>query len=159
MELSKIKLIISEIDGIITEHLVAYGEMNITMFKQFNMKDFEAINLLKKDWSFAFLSADAAINSSLCRKRSIPFYYAERSKKEVCGHLIQRFSLTPDDVLYIGSSYSDIDCMRLSGFSMCPEDAVSAVKNTADHVIPVFGGTGVLCYVYELLLANKSRSD
>jgi len=50
MDLSNIKAVISEIDGIVTEHLSGIGEMNITMFKQFYMKDFEAINLIKKNW-------------------------------------------------------------------------------------------------------------
>ena len=162
MDLSKIKLVISEVDGIITEHLVGYGEMNTVMFKQFYMKDFEALNLIKKDWDFAFLSSDASINMSLCRQRHVPFYKAERSKMEVYGHILNRFSVTADNVLYIGSSYSDIECLRASGMSVCPEDAVPLVKNTVDHVVPIFGGAGVLCYVYEILRSfklNKNREE
>ena len=84
MNLTKIKLIVSELDGVITEGLTAYGEMNVPMFKQFCTKDFEAINLIKKmDYSFVFMSVDAAINMSMCRKRNIAFFQAERSKKDV----------------------------------------------------------------------------
>lgn len=151
MNLTNIKLIISEVDGIITEHLTAIGELNIPMFKQFYMKDFEAINMIKKHWGFVFLSSDAAINMSLCKKRNLPFYHADRNKKEIYSKIVSRFGITPDNVLYIGNSYSDIECMQLSGTSMCPEDGVSRVKNTVDHVIPVYSGGGVLCYVYELL--------
>lgn len=159
MDLSNIELVISEVDGIVTEHLVGIGEMDTVMFKQFYMKDFEAINLIKKGWGFTFLSSDAAINMSLCRKRNIPFYHSERSKMEVYKRIIQRFGVTPDNVLYIGSSYSDIECMQLSGLSMCPEDAVPQVKNTVDHVIPIFGGAGVLCYVCEVLHGFKLRKN
>lgn len=157
MDLTKTKLVISEIDGIVTEHLTAYGEMNIPMFKHFNMKDFEAINLIKKDWGFVFISSDAAINASLCRKRNIPFYFAERSKKDVYASVMRRFNLTPDNVLYIGSSYSDVDCLNMSGVAMCTEDSVPAAKNASDHVIPMYGGTGVLCYVYDFLKLNSDR--
>ena len=90
MDFGNIKLIVSEIDGIVTEHLVAFGEMNVVMFKQFYMKDFEAINLIKKDWGFTFLSSDANINASLCKKRNIPFFFAERNKKEVYNQILQR---------------------------------------------------------------------
>lgn len=162
MDLSNIKIIISEMDGIVTEHLSGLGEMDAVLFKQFYMKDFEAINLLKSNWKFSFLSSEAPINMSLCRKRNINFFYAERSKKEIYIKLLQRYSMTPDDALYIGSCYSDIECLRLSGFSMCPEDAVPQVKNTVDHVIPAYGGTGVLCYVYELLNSyrlSKNREE
>ena len=84
MSFKDIKIVVSEIDGIITEHLTAIGELNTVMFKQFYMKDFEAINRIKKDWGFVFLSSDASVNMTLCRKRNIPFYHAERSKKRYC---------------------------------------------------------------------------
>jgi YrbI family 3-deoxy-D-manno-octulosonate 8-phosphate phosphatase len=162
MDFDNIKLVVSEVDGIITEHLIAFGEINTVMFKQFYMKDFEAINLIKKDWGFAFLSSDANINLSLCKKRNIPFFFAEKSKREVYNQILQRYSLIPDNVLYIGSSYSDINCIQMSGMSMCPEDAVPQVKAMVDHVIPVYSGTGILCYVYELLndfKLNKNREE
>lgn len=162
MDFSSIKLIVSEVDGIITEHLVAFGELNTIMFKQFYMKDFEAINLIKKDWGFAFLSSDANINSSLSKKRNIPFFFAEKNKKEVYNQILQRYSLAPDNILYIGSSYSDISCIQMSGFSMCPEDSVLQVKSIVNYVIPVYSGTGILCHVYELLnnfKLNRNREE
>ena len=56
MDFKEIKVIVSEIDGIITEDLAGIGEFNITMFKQFYLKDFEAINLIKKYWNVVFVS-------------------------------------------------------------------------------------------------------
>ncbi len=159
MDIDKIKFVLSEVDGIITEHLSGIGEMGITLFKQFYMKDFEAINLIKKDWGFAFISMDAAINMSLCRKKNIPFFHAERSKKDVYNILLHKYNVTPENVLYLGSSYSDIDCLRVSGVSMCPEDAVPQVKNIADFVVPVYSGGGVLSYVYETLKGSKLNKD
>jgi 3-deoxy-D-manno-octulosonate 8-phosphate phosphatase (KDO 8-P phosphatase) len=159
MDFNNIKLVVSEIDGIITEHLVAFGEMNVVMFKQFYIKDFEAINLIKKDWGFAFLSSDANINASLCKKRNIPFFFAERNKKDIYNQILQRYTLNPDNILYVGSSYSDIAVMQMSGISMCPEDAVPQVKAISTHIIPVYSGTGILCYVYELLNDFKICKD
>jgi len=155
MDLSNIKAVISEVDGIVTEHLSGIGEMNITMFKQFYMKDFEAINLIKKNWLFVFISSDASITMSLCRKRNIPFFHAEKDKKEVfVNNVLRKYSLAPDSILYIGNSYSDIECLRMSAVSMCPDDAVIPVKNVVDCVIPMLGGTGILCYVYDVLYSD-----
>ena len=151
MDFKDIKLIVSEIDGIITEGLSGIGEFNTTMFKEFYIKDFEAINLIKKYWTFVALSSDAAVNASLCRKRNIPFFFAERSKFDLYKQILMRYNVNADNVLYIGNSYSDIDCLRASAFSVCPEDAVIQVKNTVDHVAPIYGGNGVICYVYEML--------
>ena len=159
MDLDKIKLVISEIDGVITEGLVGFGEMNIPMFKQFYVKDFEAINLIKKNWKFAFMSSDAAINMSLCRNRNISFFHAGNQKLHTYNKMLNHFGVTPDEVLYVGSGYTDIECMHPSAVTMCPEDAVPQVKNTVDHVIPVYGGAGVLCYVCEVLNGFKLRKD
>jgi len=159
---SNIKYIISEVDGIVTEHLVGMGEFNSVLFKQYYMKDFEAINRIKKHFGFVFISADAAISTYFLKKKHIPFYYAERSKKTVYINLLRRFNVTPDNVLFVGSSYSDIECMKMSKISVCPEDAVPQVKNICDHVVPVYGGNGVLVYVYEMIyeyLLYKGRGE
>lgn len=157
MNFKEIKIVISEVDGVITEGLAGMGEMGITMFKQFHMSDFEAINLIKRERTFVFLSADAAINSSLCKTKNIPFYHAAKSKRDVYGNILRRYSLTPDNVLYVGSTYSDLESMRMSAFSVCPEDAPSSLKNAADLVMPLMSGTGVISYVHDFLEANKDR--
>lgn len=151
MNFENMKIIVSEIDGIVTEHLSGIGEMDTVMFKQYYMKDFDAINQLKSNCNFIFLSSDAAISLSMCRRRNIPFYHAERSKKDTLIQILRRYECTPESLLYVGCSYSDIDCMKLAEFSLCPEDAVSKVKNVADYVVPLYGGTGVLCNVYDIL--------
>lgn len=157
MDLKNIKIIISEMDGIVTENLTSVGEMGMVMFKQYYMKDFEAINKIKSKCNFVFLSSDSSINLSLCRKRNIPFYYAERSKTACFTQILRRYNLSPEEVLYVGCSYSDIGCMNMAEFSVCPEDAVLPVKRAATFTIPLFGGTGVICYINDVLI-DKYRS-
>lgn len=153
MNFDNIKFIVSELDGVVSEYLTGYGEMGIPMFKQFCVKDFEAVNIIKKNgYGFAFLSADANINMSLCKKKNIPFFFSEKDKKTVYFEkVISRFNLSPDNILYVGSSYSDIECLRMSGISMCPEDSPSEVINNVTYVVPVYSGNGVLCHVWGLL--------
>lgn len=159
MNFKEIKIVISEVDGIITEGLSGLGEMNTTMFKQFYVKDFEAINRIKRDRVFVFLSADAAVSMSTCKVRNTPFYHATKSKQDVYVNILRRYSLTPDNVLYVASTYSDLECMKMSAVSLCPEDSPAAVKNVADLVVPMMGGTGVLCYVNDFLEANNLECD
>lgn len=162
MDLSSVKLVISEVDGIITEGLVGFGEINIPIFKQFFIKDFEAINEIKKNWIFVFISSDPHINMSMCKNRNIPFFFAQRNKIEVFRNILNRYSLLPDQVLYIGSSYSDVECMKQAGVSFCTEDSVIPVKKIVDSVLPVVSGMGVLCCVYDLLyedLLERQRDE
>jgi 3-deoxy-D-manno-octulosonate 8-phosphate phosphatase (KDO 8-P phosphatase) len=154
MDLSKIKIIVSEMDGILNDGTVAFGEMAIPMFKSFSTKDLEAINEIKRHWPFVFMSADAAINMSFCRKKNTPFFVAERNKKETFKRILNKYSVTADEVLYLGSSYSDLECMKMAGISFCPEDSVAQAINLADKVLPIFAGEGVIASAYDLLYAD-----
>jgi 3-deoxy-D-manno-octulosonate 8-phosphate phosphatase KdsC-like HAD superfamily phosphatase len=57
-----IEIIVSEIDGVITNGCDSIDYMNHTMFKTFCMRDFEAITELQAHFTFVFLSSDVAIS-------------------------------------------------------------------------------------------------
>jgi len=146
-----IKIVVSAVDGIITEHLSPLDELGNTLFKSYCMKDFEAINENKKRYKFVFISKDQAISYNLFRRKSIPFYYAPKSKKEGLVKVMRKYGATPEHIIYVGCSYSDIGSMKMSEVSFCTEDSPDSVKNVADYVLPYYGGCGVLCGLYEIL--------
>jgi 3-deoxy-D-manno-octulosonate 8-phosphate phosphatase (KDO 8-P phosphatase) len=149
--LPNIKIIISEVDGVLTDGVLPMDEIGNVLFKHFCHKDFEAINELKRNFKVAFISTDNHISYNMFRRKNIPFFYDQKSKKEALLALLSRYSLTPDQALYLGSSYSDLECMRLIPLSLCPEDAIPAAKNLSMVVLPAFGGTGVFCHLHYFL--------
>jgi 3-deoxy-D-manno-octulosonate 8-phosphate phosphatase (KDO 8-P phosphatase) len=157
--LKDIKIIVSEIEGIMTQGWVPIDELGNNPFKLFYYRDFEAINMLKPHFKVVFISSDNKINYNLLRNRNIPFYYEPKDKKQALLAALKRYSVTPDKAMYIGSSYSDIGCMRLVPFSVCPEDAVSDIKNISATVLPIYGGDGVFCSVYDLLKPEIARRN
>lgn len=152
----KLKIIVSEVDGIITEDLLHIDELGNVLFKGFCGKDFEIINELKKTFIFVFLSEDSSISYHLCRRKNIPFYHAPRDKKKTLIKIMHRYSITPEEILYIGWSTSDLECIQMVPFSVCPVDAINDVKIRSYYVLNSFSGTGILCEVYDLL---KSEID
>ena len=150
-DLKKIKVIVSEVDGIITEHLSAIDPMGYVVFKQYYMKDFEAINELKKTFIFVFLSADDAVNYKVCRDRNIPFFHGKKDKKEELVKIMRRYNVSPEEVLYIGSSFSDLECMRLVPLSVCPSDSVELIQKIAAQTLSIPSGIGVICELYNIL--------
>ena len=122
MDLTNIEIIISEVDGILNTGLVPIDELGNTPFKFFYNKDFEAINLLKKYFKVVFISADNKINYNMFRNKNIPFYHEPKNKKQALLQALKRYSLSPDQALYIGNTYSDIECMRQVPLSACTED-------------------------------------
>jgi 3-deoxy-D-manno-octulosonate 8-phosphate phosphatase (KDO 8-P phosphatase) len=152
--LKKIKVIVSEVDGILTEHLSAIDPLGVTIFKEYCMKDFEAINEFKKTFNFAFVSLDQNINYNVCRNRNIKAFFSHKNKKDKKQLLIEvmrTYSTTPEGVLYVGSSYSDLECMHMVPLTFCPSDAVRSVKKISSCILECASGMGVLCELYELI--------
>ena len=152
-----VEIIISEVDGILTNGTYPVDELGNVPFKTFYHKDFEAINLLKRHFRVVFIAADNKINYNMFRAKQIPFYHEPKKKKQALLHALKRYSLTPDKAIYIGSTYSDIECMRQVPMAVCPEDSVPQIKNLAVTVLPIFGGDGVFCQLYEFLRPEIQR--
>jgi len=148
--LSKIKLVISEIDGIITDGSIPIDELGYTPFKNYCLKDFEAINKIKNMFKFIFISNNSSVNYNLCRKKNIPFFHSA-NKKQTIIKVINKYNFTFDNVIYIGHTFSDIDCINLSSLSLCPSNAVEEIKERVDIILPVRSGDGVLCELYSFL--------
>lgn len=158
MKLEDIKLIVSEVDGIITEGLVSYDELQNVPFKTFYMKDFEAINEIRKTIPFVFLSSDNSITYNLMRNKNIPFFWAPKDKKDKLLEIMKRYKVySAEEVLFIGSTYSDLECVKMIPLSLCPTDAVTEVKLIASTVLASISGMGVLTEVHDLLKGEIHR--
>jgi len=147
----KTKLIVSEVDGILTSGHIYVDELGNIPFKMFNTKDFEAINLLKKYFKIIFLSSDNKINYNFFRRLNIPFFYNNKNKKSELIQILNKYQVTPEEIIYIGSTYSDVLCMQMIPLSFCPEMSVYEVMNLASMVISICGGDGVFIEIYNLL--------
>lgn len=146
----KIKLIALDLDGVVNEGLTGYGEMGIVLFKQYNQKDFEAINELRKTFIVVVVSTDSSINYSVCKSKNIPFFVSPKSKKDALSRAMVKYGATPDEVVYVGNSFSDTENCRMIPFSLCPSDAVGEVKSCC-HMLESFAGYGVMAEVYDFL--------
>jgi len=155
--LKDIKIIVSEVEGILTQGWLPIDELGNNPFKFFYYRDFEAINLLKPYFKVVFVSADNKINYNLLRSKQLPFYFEPKNKKQAMLQALKRYSVRPDEAMFIGSSYSDMECMRMVPFSVCPEDSVAEIKNISATVLPVYGGDGVFCALYDLLKQEIQR--
>jgi 3-deoxy-D-manno-octulosonate 8-phosphate phosphatase (KDO 8-P phosphatase) len=155
--LNNVKLIISEVDGVLTNGDFYFDALGNIPFKGFYFKDFEAINLLKRSFKVVFVSSEPSVSYKLFQQKQLPFYYDLKDKKQAVLKVLNHYSVKPDDALYVASTYSDSDCMMQIPMSVCTEDSPPDVKNRASIVLPVYGGDGVFCHLYELLRSEMNR--
>jgi len=93
------------------------------------------------------------------RSKNIPFYWAQKSKTDSLVQIMRRYGVGPEEILYVGCNFSDIECVKMVPFSFCPNDAVDSIlrliqdrKAIYDGVLNIYGGFGVISELYERLL-------
>lgn len=134
-EMSNIKLIVSEVDGILTDGFSSIDELGNTLFKNFFTSEFEAVNKLKKFCPVVFMSNDNAISYNMCRRKNLPFFWAKRDKRSTLLQILRKYNVTAEDVLYIGSKLSDTKCINMIPKSVSTIDGLGVLHIDSPYVL------------------------
>ena len=156
---AKIRLICTDIDGVLTTGALHYGaEPGHT--KTFHVRDGAAIKWLQRAGiPVAFISGlDAAATVNRARDLGVEDCFAGHlDKQPVLNQLCAKYGLTFEQVAHLGDDLPDLPLLRRVGLACCPSDAVEDVKIACHWVVPVTGGHGVLRAVAERILKAQGR--
>lgn len=144
-KLAKIKLLIMDVDGVLTDGGMFYTESG-DWIKKYNSKD--GMGIMKAQE----LGLTTGIISSAFKPRmvedraetlSIKYVYAGREPKlTALTKWCEELGIGFDQVAMIGDDINDLPVMEVVGFSCCPADAVQVVKQRVDVVLTKKGGEG-----------------
>ncbi len=153
----KIKLFLSDVDGVLTDGGMYYSEEGDEL-KKFNTRDGMAFRLLHEKGikTGIITSENTQIVESRARKLKVDYLYQSKCKggkllaaKEIC----EQEGITLNEVAYIGD---DINCYELLcnvGMAACPLNAMEQVKNIPSvNVLMNKGGDGVVREFAEMIL-------
>jgi len=161
IKISKIKLVISDVDGVLTDGGLYYTADGMEM-KKFNVKDGMGIVLLREAKIKNAIITTAT--SELMKKRAealkIEYYYSgiwdkENKLKEIC----KLENILPENIAFIGDDVNDLGIIGEAGFSACPADAIEKVQQVVDLVLTKKGGEGVFREFAELILGIVGELD
>lgn len=162
MKFDNIDIIVSEIDGIITNGQSALDYLGYTPFKFYCNNDFEVINELKKMFTFVFVASDPAVSYTIMRSKNIPTYFVTNKENKLdilIKKIMPKYNMTPENLLYIGNSLSDTPCMNFAEISFSGKNSVNKVKVASNFVLETSSGKGVLCEVYDILLEEMKKRE
>ena len=156
----KIKLVVSDVDGVLTKGELFFNERGEEPFGKFNIYD-----------GFAFIIAhecglQTAIISgrhSLCTEKRMrglgtdEIHTGILNKKAKLQEIVTRLNLTYDEVAFIGDDLIDLPAMQLVGFTVAPKNGVKEVIERVDYISEHEGGDGVLREVIELILNAQGK--
>lgn len=142
-KLKHIKLLILDVDGVMTDGGMYYTE-NGDQIKKFNAKDGMAIMALRKK-GFQIGIISSGFYGEAIRKRAelldIQLCYIGRDPKlGILQNWCTDLGITLKEVAIIGDDINDMEVMQQVGFSACPADAVPVIKKQVDLILTKKGG-------------------
>lgn len=141
----KIKLLILDIDGVMTDAGMFFTE-NGDQIKKYNAKDGMAVRALAdSSISVGIISSGFKLNMVKDRADLLKIdrvYVGREPKIEVLQAWCDEMEITFDEVGIIGDDINDLAVMKSVGFSASPADAVEVVKQNVDLVLQRKGGKG-----------------
>lgn len=156
-KLKQINLVISDVDGVLTDGGLILDK-NEEILRKFNVKDGLGIKLLQDvGIKVVFLSGGSG-KSIINRAKSlkVDFCLTEiKNKKDAVKHLQNLLNIKKNNTLFIGDDINDIGVKNDVGLLLCPNDAVDLIKFKSDILLTSNGGEGVLREVANLILDAK----
>ena len=153
-KLKKIKLIVTDVDGVLTNGLIGYAN-NLNGLKFFNVKDGLAVKLLKSNnINLAFISGgESEATSARAKSLNISECHTNIEDKGLKIFEIQkRLGFSTESTLYIGDDVNDLDVLPYVNLFITPNDCNYKVKRKADIKLRSNGGEGVLREICDILI-------
>jgi len=160
---SKIKLLITDVDGVLTDTGVYYSDKGEEL-KRYSIRDGMGIERLK-----TLVNIDTAImtreNTDIVKSRAeklkiTKLYMGVHEKEKVLNDILEQNNLKPEEIAYMGDDTNDVEIMKMVGLSACPNDATKFAKNVADLIVENKGGNGALRDLAEIIIeAKKLKKD
>lgn len=154
----KIKLLLTDCDGVLTDGGVYYGEQG-EVLKKFNIRDGMGVERLRKlaDIQTGIITGET---SPSVMKRAEKLQITElhlgiKDKLSVLMQIMVNRNLMSENIAYIGDDVNDIEIMGKVGLTACPADAISFTKEVADYVCECKGGEGCFREFAELIIKSK----
>ena len=156
-KLKKIKLVITDVDGVLTDGGLYFTVEGLAM-KKFNVKDGIAVRRLKEfGFECGIISTDGPDLIEARNKRlKMDFVITGTwNKLEKLEELCKERNITSENVAFLGDDINDLSIIEAVGFSACPSDAVDSVLNSVDHICNKKGGDGVFREFAEMIIEGK----
>ena len=151
--MKKIKLIVSDFDGVMTDNRVLVREDGLeSVFC--NRSDGLAISILKKNGiELVVLSKEKnKVVQTRCKKLNIEAISGSDNKITEFRKIIKMRNLAKDQVCFIGNDINDLECIKEAEISIVPFDAYPEVARYATHITNAKGGFGVIREVAQLIV-------
>ena len=143
--IDKIDAFVFDFDGVMTNNLV-YLDQDGRESVSCSRADGLAFDVLRKLNKPAFILSTEKnpVVAMRATKLKIIAIQGVSDKVKAIKELANNNSYNLKNILYVGNDLNDYHVMKLCGFSVCPADSHSKIKELSDITLKTKGGDGVI---------------
>lgn len=156
--LSNIKLIATDVDGVLTDTGMYYSE-NGDELKKFSTRDGKAFELFRNQGILTAIitSENTQMVERRAKKLKIDYLYQGiNDKLTTIKELALKAKVRLDEIVYIGDDLNDISVLKNAGVSFAPLDAVLENKRIVNYICTKKGGAGCIREIFDLYAQSKN---
>jgi 3-deoxy-D-manno-octulosonate 8-phosphate phosphatase (KDO 8-P phosphatase) len=157
--MNNITTFIFDVDGVLTD-----GTITITtdgqMYRNMHTKDGFAIKTaMEQGFNVCIISGgtNEGVRKRLQGLGIEDIYLGSHHKILAFEEYCSKYSIKPENVLYMGDDIPDLPVMEKVGLATCPQDAVYEIKETSAYISHVLGGKGCVRDVIEQVLKVQGK--
>ena len=159
-KIKKIKIILTDVDGVLTDGGRYYSEKGESL-KKFHVRDGMGVNILLRNGinTIIVTKENSKITKKWAKDMNVTKVISGSLKKE--NELIKickTFNLSPTQIAYIGDDVNDIGLLKKVGFSATTNDADNMIKEHVDYVCTKNGGNGAFREISDMIFKEKFSS-
>ncbi|MDJ0881738.1 MAG: 3-deoxy-manno-octulosonate-8-phosphatase KdsC [Gammaproteobacteria bacterium] len=155
----KIRLIIFDIDGVLTNGTLFIGDDG-EEYKAFNSKDGHGMRMLIECGLQAAIITGRKSNVVKHRMQDLGIeivFQGYRDKRPAFQALLNQTGLDPEQIAYMGDDVVDLPVMTQVGMAIAVQDAHPFVLKHADYVTEKPGGLGAVREAIETILQAQDK--
>ncbi|QBO57745.1 KdsC family phosphatase [Chryseobacterium salivictor] len=157
--LKNIKAFVFDVDGVFTDGSV-YLMPDGSMCRVMNVLDgYAVVKARKYNYPICVITGgDDPMVRNRINYLGITDYYAKIGDKlEKFEEFKKKYNLQNHEILTMGDDLPDLEMMKISGISACPENSVAEIKLMSHYISPVQGGKGAVRDVIEQVMKVQGK--
>ena len=157
--IKKISMLLCDVDGVLTRGGIILGSGG-QEFKQFDVQDGMGITLARQGGLKTGVITGRESEAVIQRAKELQFDLISQGKNDklqVLDEIISDFTITYENVCYIGDDLLDMAVMKKAGVSAAPANARREVKEISDIITENQGGGGAVRELVEIILKTQNK--
>jgi len=151
----RIKLVLTDVDGVLTDNGVYYGEHG-EVLKRFSIRDGMGVERLRKLCGIDTGIMTGELSPSVARRAEklqiTHLYLGVKDKLARLEQVLLAHGLSWEEIAFIGDDVNDLEVLARAGLSACPADAMAEVRAAVDYTCKERGGYGAFREFAEIII-------